>query len=228
LAIEDQSAVKAYHAKQGDDLGRIESLECVAGVLPDGSLLGVGQETENNLVRRQPDGTTQTVWPQFPGSPLAMSSDGRFLVTYYPFAYRDQERDMFFDRVEVWDTTTKKSLYAEEGVKPRKLAFSPDGTRLLLRDSRHAIKRLDLIQLAGGGNNEDENNTPNPADEAKLLAPTRTWTDRSGKFQIEAALVSAEEAAVLLKTSEGKQIRVPLVVLSEADRQFLKELAERN
>ena len=48
----------------------------------------------------------------------------------------------------------------------------------------------------------------------------RTWTDKSGKYRIEATLVDVENGQVILRKADGEQVRVPLDRLSEADRQF--------
>jgi hypothetical protein len=53
-------------------------------------------------------------------------------------------------------------------------------------------------------------------------AETRTWTDSSGKFSVEAALISADDQVVLLKSKDGKTLRIPRAKLSQADRDFLQ------
>lgn len=54
---------------------------------------------------------------------------------------------------------------------------------------------------------------------------SRVWTDSTGKFRIEAELVSTSEGLVVLKTKEGKEITLSIERLSEPDQAFLKELA---
>jgi len=51
----------------------------------------------------------------------------------------------------------------------------------------------------------------------------RTWTDDSGKFEIEAELVGVEDGIVQLKKSDGKVKAVPLDKLSGNDRRFIEE-----
>ncbi len=53
-------------------------------------------------------------------------------------------------------------------------------------------------------------------------SPTRTWSDTSGKFSVEAELVEVKGGKVLLKKADGSELIVPLAKLSEADRDFLK------
>jgi hypothetical protein len=65
-----------------------------------------------------------------------------------------------------------------------------------------------------------------PSSGATASAPKeeyRVWKDVSGKFQIEATLVQANEKEVVLKKRDGKTITVPLNKLSPPDRKFLKK-----
>ena len=56
----------------------------------------------------------------------------------------------------------------------------------------------------------------------------RTWTDSTGRYRIEAALVGYAEGNLRLLKRNGKTISVPLKALSLDDRQYLrKELARR-
>jgi len=50
----------------------------------------------------------------------------------------------------------------------------------------------------------------------------RVWSDATGQFRIEAELVSVDGAVVVLRTPQGRTLRVPLAKLSDADRTFLK------
>ena len=53
---------------------------------------------------------------------------------------------------------------------------------------------------------------------------TRTWSDASGRFNIEAKLVDHDDQNVRLLKADGKVVTVPLNVLSEDDQKHLKEL----
>ncbi len=55
-------------------------------------------------------------------------------------------------------------------------------------------------------------------------APLRTWTDRSGRFQIQAVYVGRDGDKVLLKTADGAVRAVSFEKLSEADQRILAEL----
>lgn len=60
---------------------------------------------------------------------------------------------------------------------------------------------------------------------SNLLA--RTWTDRSGKFQIEAELVAYQDGTVKLQKGDGQVVTVPLSKLSFADQKFLRDEIKR-
>lgn len=52
----------------------------------------------------------------------------------------------------------------------------------------------------------------------------RTWTDKTGKFRVEAELVSVADGKVTLKRADnGKEITIPLLQLSAADRKFFRD-----
>jgi hypothetical protein len=53
-------------------------------------------------------------------------------------------------------------------------------------------------------------------------AEYRTWTDKSGKFKIEAKLLAKTADKVILERRDGEAITVPSASLSQADLDFLK------
>jgi hypothetical protein len=54
---------------------------------------------------------------------------------------------------------------------------------------------------------------------------TRTWTDKTGKHKVEAALVAVEDGNVTLRKADDKTITIPLEKLSEADQELAKQYA---
>ncbi|MAT72171.1 MAG: hypothetical protein CMJ58_21905 [Planctomycetaceae bacterium] len=56
----------------------------------------------------------------------------------------------------------------------------------------------------------------------------RTWTDKTGKFKIEAEFLEVLDGNVQLKRADGQTISVPLTKLSKADQTHLRELARKN
>ncbi|QDT70658.1 hypothetical protein MalM25_36130 [Planctomycetes bacterium MalM25] len=51
----------------------------------------------------------------------------------------------------------------------------------------------------------------------------RTWSDTTGKYQVVATYGGVEGDRVVLKKPNGKQTKVPLAKLSEADRRYVQE-----
>jgi hypothetical protein len=54
------------------------------------------------------------------------------------------------------------------------------------------------------------------------LAASRTWTSSSGRFSIQAELVDFNDGKAQLKKDDGTVIDVPLLSLSEKDREYVK------
>jgi S1-C subfamily serine protease len=52
---------------------------------------------------------------------------------------------------------------------------------------------------------------------------SRTWTDATGKFKVEATLLRIEGENAILKKTDGKDLPVPIQKLSEADQRFIRE-----
>lgn len=50
----------------------------------------------------------------------------------------------------------------------------------------------------------------------------RTWTDASGRFQVEANLIAINDDVVVLKSKQGNLIAVQIAQLSEADQSYLR------
>ena len=57
-----------------------------------------------------------------------------------------------------------------------------------------------------------------------LHSKSRTWTDATGKFSVDAALVDADDQKVALQTNDGKAISLPLAKLSAPDQQFVQSV----
>lgn len=95
----------------------------------------------------------------------------------------------------------------------RRLAMSPKGakaksTRTAKKTTRSVDKKSSETAPVGGDRE------------------MRTWRDASGKFEIEAALVSVKEESVTLKKKNGRTIRVPLKKLCAEDQSFLQEQSQ--
>lgn len=60
-------------------------------------------------------------------------------------------------------------------------------------------------------------------DEVKHPSRIRQWTDKTGKFSVQAELVSLEEKTATLKKTDGEKISLPLTRLSKTDREYCQE-----
>lgn len=58
------------------------------------------------------------------------------------------------------------------------------------------------------------------------MAFGRKWTDKAGKYSIEAEFLEVVDGQVLLKRDDGKTGRVPLDNLSEADQTYVREIIQ--
>ncbi|MDX1964690.1 MAG: SHD1 domain-containing protein [Pirellulales bacterium] len=61
-----------------------------------------------------------------------------------------------------------------------------------------------------------------------IAAEERTWSDTTGKFKVQGTYVKQEAGFVHLKTSAGKELKIPLAKLSPADKEYLSTLTEEN
>ena len=96
-----------------------------------------------------------------------------------------------------------------------------------LRRSASATTREDyarrMIQLAPPELQQPERPAGTPA---KMETATRTWTDSTGKFKVDAALVNVSDGKVNLRRSDGRTMSIPLERLSDADQAHVKELQQ--
>jgi outer membrane protein assembly factor BamB len=68
----------------------------------------------------------------------------------------------------------------------------------------------------------------NGDDESEPMTEVRTWTDASGQFTVEAAMLKVADGAVHLQKADGQVTKVPLGKLSKDDQKFVRdELAKR-
>ena len=58
--------------------------------------------------------------------------------------------------------------------------------------------------------------------------PVRTWTSKTGKFTIQAELLSFAQGVVSLRRADGKTIKVPLAKLSKDDQNFVTNPGSSN
>ncbi len=59
--------------------------------------------------------------------------------------------------------------------------------------------------------------------QAVATATSRSWTDTTGKFSIEATFLSKNATSVTLKKTDGKEVTLPFAKLSKEDQTWIKE-----
>lgn len=212
LIAQYYSSASAFSATDGSFIGAIESIENVGGVLDDRSLVVVGREADNHLMKwNSVDATVEELWPRMKGIPVAVSSDGSRLAKYIREEFVDNSRKEVY-RVEVWDLPTKTKLAAVDGLFANKYVFTPNLDALLIVLSRGGIERLGL---------------PAKGTPQGQIVPTvstmRTWTDLTGKHTREGIFHRVQGQYVELKTSQGESVFVPLDRLSPDDQKFVRE-----
>ncbi|MFN7732408.1 MAG: redoxin domain-containing protein [Pirellula sp.] len=62
--------------------------------------------------------------------------------------------------------------------------------------------------------------------DARSEEDLRIWKDATGKFQVEAVLLSQDDTHIVLRNRDGKEIQVAKSRLSENDRNYLQSLRE--
>jgi DNA-binding beta-propeller fold protein YncE len=109
----------------------------------------------------------------------------------------------------------------------RRLLFAPDGSRLMV--AHQHPERGRVIQSIPVKLTDSERVAIAAAGGTAAAPPPklRTWTDRTGKFRIQAELVSAAAGKVKLRKTDGREIVVPADRLSEADQDYVREQGER-
>jgi hypothetical protein len=63
-----------------------------------------------------------------------------------------------------------------------------------------------------------------PPSSEMTAEPARVWTDRTGKYRVEATLIEQLEDAVVLETVSGNRVTVPIERLSVEDQGHLRQL----
>jgi thiol-disulfide isomerase/thioredoxin len=63
---------------------------------------------------------------------------------------------------------------------------------------------------------------------AAVVAEERTWTDKTGKFKVSGELIEVQDGKALLRRADGKEIKVPLERLSDADQEFVKAHGDKS
>ena len=92
--------------------------------------------------------------------------------------------------------------------------------------SRHAVLSGALVALlfvliSNFGPGTCLSSAGEPKGALSGFANSRTWSDSTGRFKIDAKLVCADDSEISLLKSDGKQVTIPLEKMSEADQTFI-------
>jgi hypothetical protein len=72
----------------------------------------------------------------------------------------------------------------------------------------------------GNAPNAAPDNAPNAN---RSPATARKWSDKTGSFTVDAELTGVTDTVVVLKRADGNMVRVALELLSDADREYVRE-----
>jgi hypothetical protein len=108
--------------------------------------------------------------------------------------------------------TARYVAYFSNGSQKQVSAYQDDGDSFVILfatggKGRYPKKMIERFEAIGN----------------KATGAMRTWTDRTGKHQVEAELVAVNDGKVTLKKADGTTSTVPLEKLSEADRRFAEQ-----
>lgn len=137
------------------------------------------------------------------------------------------------EAVVFFDTRTGKALADQpkisetlRGCAVHQLVFAGDGGHLILHVSKGGGERfVASIPMTSDKMNSADTATTDSTGATGLDSKKRTWTDKTGKFQVEAEFVEIEEDNVLLKKDDGTVIEVPLLKLAPKDQVLARKLA---
>ncbi len=210
------STSEAWNANDGTMVGSIESIARAAGYLEDRTLLAIGDDADNTLIKwNSIDATSEVLWPGMIGYPVAISRDEQLLAVYVRDLFIDDEWKEIY-RVEVWDLPSKTKLTSIDGVLAEGYTFTPANDALLITLYRGGLRRVEIPQAVS-----------RPGLAAPAVATMRTWTDSTGKHQREAIFERVQGQQVQLKTSEGQSIFIPFDRLSQEDQKYVRQLSPR-
>lgn len=210
------ASATAFDASDGSLIGEIESIDRPGGYLNDRSLIAVGDDENNTLIKwDSTNATSEIVWPGMVGYPVAVSPDGSLVATYVRNLFVDNERKDVY-RVEIWDLSTKTKLTSVDGILVEEFDFTPEKDALLITMYRGGLRKVDIPKTSA-----------NLLPMASADPVMRTWTDASGKHKREAVFRQVQEERVQLQTSQGQTITIPLDRLSPEDQKYVREQSQR-
>lgn len=104
--------------------------------------------------------------------------------------------------------------------------FAPSGTHLLVTHnlSGVVVESIPLNLTAEDRRAIAEGFPAGKATEESSGSVTRIWTDDTGKFTVEAALLSVEGNNITLQREGGRTVSLPISRLSDADQEYIRRV----
>lgn len=191
-----------WNVASGQPAGSVETLHQPLGFLPSGELLAVGENLDRSLIAWNfGTNTFRVLWPRAPRNVTAVSLDGRYMLKRWGRLPSNLKPSC--PRLTVWDVKTRQEVGSTlTAFLAKHWRLSADGSEVVGVGYLGSLWRWDL--------------TRRPANEQM-----RTWTDKSGEFNVEATFEELTAEGVHLHRKDGRSIIVPLSRLSTADRDFL-------
>ncbi|MBW3600098.1 MAG: hypothetical protein KY475_22850, partial [Planctomycetes bacterium] len=187
----------------GRAVGMVESLHRIVGFLPDRTILAAVDNAGKTLIAWDcGEESSRTLWDETLGWPVAVSPDGRFVVTLQRYYYVDGERREPF-RLRVWEIASHREVLVHDSFNPTAVyGFSADSKSFFATGGGRLVRF--------------------PLEDAPQRQ-ARTWTDSTGRHRTQATLLDLAGGAVRLEKSGGDVVSVPLERLSRSDQQYVRE-----
>lgn len=128
----------------------------------------------------------------------------------------------FQEHGSFWHAGRIKQLQPNNKVTVEALAWGKPNRELTLARRSLQLAHPEVDQPARPMTQET---TSGPVE---IKSELRTWTDKTGRFRIEATFVSEESGSVKLLRKDGKPATIPLDKLSDSDQAFVRQMLDEN
>lgn len=127
----------------------------------------------------------------------------------------------FGDRIRVKTERYKNGWpFAADEVRPLAKKKKPPAVAKNDDSKPAAAPKGDESKPSATTKGDESNPFATPEEKAESIGK-RAWSDKSGKFKIEATIVRFEGDKVILKRTDGKEVTVPIERLSPQDQQII-------
>jgi hypothetical protein len=141
-----------------------------------------------------------------------------------------QQAAQTYGAVRVWTDSTGRHQ-----IRARMLEMVEGKVRLMTEDGRLGLARIERLSAPDrafvaefrevaslASLDADTTNSPNLRISPDVVyGKTKTWTDNTGRHQVQARLCQIEENQICLLREDGRIVQVPTQRLSASDRQFV-------